>query len=165
MVDLISFAGRLFTRDDGNCGPSPCEKPVPTTRIILIVSLTLGGAVVLGTLFVLFLFHRRRQRRDKREDAIADLDLGDDIIEDYPPVQKPRPSRQREQQEEQQRRQQQYEYGSETPNPFGESSRWENTPNHGKSPVMPGQGRSPLLPSHSDEWSGAGSSNKPGGDP
>ncbi|KAI1851502.1 hypothetical protein JX265_013249 [Neoarthrinium moseri] len=60
---------RIFVRDDctNAGGGDSCEKPAISSSVTYIVLGAIGGLLLLALLIVLFIFHRKRTKRDNQE--------------------------------------------------------------------------------------------------
>ncbi|WYZ39885.1 hypothetical protein EsH8_IV_000226 [Colletotrichum jinshuiense] len=72
--------------EDGD-NSSRCEKPFNSSKIIGITVGITAAVLILGTMTVLGFLHMRRQRFEKKEDAI-DLEIDGDV-DDHPTMGKP----------------------------------------------------------------------------
>ncbi|KAK0721242.1 hypothetical protein B0T21DRAFT_294539 [Apiosordaria backusii] len=83
-----AVAAMLLPRED-ECSPQPginlCEKPgISTASVTWIVVGSVFGALIVGTLSVLAFLHRRKKKRDAREDRSDRFQMSDYGLDDVP---------------------------------------------------------------------------------
>ncbi|KAK6075592.1 hypothetical protein SCUP234_07681 [Seiridium cupressi] len=63
------FPVRIFARDDciNAAGGDSCEKPAVSSPVTKIVIGCISGVLLLSLIIVLYIFHRRRTKRDNQE--------------------------------------------------------------------------------------------------
>ncbi|KAF6806166.1 hypothetical protein CSOJ01_09022 [Colletotrichum sojae] len=100
LAHAVRLVARESSCEDGDNSPR-CEKPFNSSKIIIITVSITAAVLILGTATVLMFLHMRRERIERKEDALDNFELDGDV-DDHPTMGKPPASWQRQGQQRQQ---------------------------------------------------------------